>query len=360
MLYLVVFIIFLILFLVLYYVLKRIQKLNFIQKINNKYIRWIISLIPIITLFIIFNYVDFVIILFHLMFFIFIFEVIILIIQKFYKRKFKYYYAGIIGIIITIVYLSIGMYLNYHVRYTNYTIYTEKDIGTYLFRIIQISDAHIGTTFDGNGLNKYIESINNMNSDIIVITGDFVDDDTRREDMIIAVETLGKMQTKQGIYYVNGNHDKGYSNYRDFTYNDLKEEFNKNNIIVLEDEVKLINDDIYLIGRKDRSDKTRKMIDELINNLNKDKYMISLNHQPNDYQNEVNKVDLVLSGHTHGGQLFPLGPIGLLIGANDEYYGLHQKENTYFIVNSGISDWKTSFKTGTFSEIGIIDIRMNK
>ena len=71
----------------------------------------------------------------------------------------------------------------------------------------------------------------------------------------------------------------------------------------------------------------------------------------------MNKVDLVLSGHTHGGQLFPLGYIGLLMGANDEFYGLHQRENTNFIVNSGISDWAIDFKTGTFSEVGIIDIK---
>jgi len=86
--------------------------------------------------------------------------------------------------------------------------------------------------------------------------------------------------------------------------------------------------------------------------------MIVLNHQPNDYDNESEVgVDLVLSGHTHGGQFFPLGPLGVLFGFNDAYYGSEEIENTTFIVNSGIGDWAIQFKTGTISEYGIIDIK---
>ena len=71
------------------------------------------------------------------------------------------------------------------------------------------------------------------------------------------------------------------------------------------------------------------------------------------------EVDLVLSGHTHGGQLFPLGYVGKLLKANDEFKGMNFRDNTIFIVNSGLSDWKLKFKTGTTSEYTVIDI-MNK
>ena len=84
-----------------------------------------------------------------------------------------------------------------------------------------------------------------------------------------------------------------------------------------------------------------------------------MNHQPNDYENEKNNVDLVLSGHTHGGQLFPLGLFDKLLNIDDEYYGLHTRGNTKFIVSSGISNWALHFKTGTFSEYVIIDLKGN-
>ena len=99
-------------------------------------------------------------------------------------------------------------------------------------------------------------------------------------------------------------------------------------------------------------------MDELTTSLDKSKYMIVLDHQPADYQNQAQSgVDLVLSGHTHGGQLFPFNKIGKLIGANDFIYGTTKINKTNFIVTSGISDWAIKFKTGTKSEFVIIDIK---
>lgn len=66
--------------------------------------------------------------------------------------------------------------------------------------------------------------------------------------------------------------------------------------------------------------------------------------------------DLVLSGHTHGGHIFPAGLIGLISGANDKVYGAEHIDNTDFVVTSGISGWAIPFKTGTISEYVVIDI----
>ena len=98
----------------------------------------------------------------------------------------------------------------------------------------------------------------------------------------------------------------------------------------------------------------------LTQNIDKNKYIIMLDHQPNDYDNEEKTgADLVLSGHTHGGQLFPLGLFGVLFGSNDKVYGLEIRDKTTFIVNSGIADWEIKFKTATKSEYGVIDIKSN-
>ena len=347
---------FVILLLIIVYLVKSFTKLDIVKKQKKKYKKVLLSLIPlipIILLFIIFNVVNAVVILIHLAIFILLTQIVFSVI----KKNKKDYYVILIGIILTIIYLSIGVYLDYNVSETHYEIETNKDIGTDTFRIIQLSDSHIGSTFDGEGFKKHIEEISKVESDIVVITGDFVDDNTSKEDLIISCEAFSLLKPKYGIYLVYGNHDKGYFTYRSFNETDIVNELEKNNVRILRDEVVELTDRIYLIGRDDKSNQDRKSIEELTSNLDKTKYIIDLNHQPNDYENEKNaKVDLVLSGHTHGGQLFPLGYVGLLLKANDAFYGLEKRDNTNFIVNSGISDWEMDFKTGTKSEYVIIDI----
>ena len=98
-------------------------------------------------------------------------------------------------------------------------------------------------------------------------------------------------------------------------------------------------------------------MEELVSGLDKNKFIIVMDHQPNDYEKEAKaRVDLVLSGHTHGGQLFPLNKVGEWIGANDKTYGIERRGQTNFVVTSGLSDWAIRFKTGTKSELVVIDI----
>ena len=353
-----VFIFAIILFLIIttIYLVSRLRRFSLIKKIKNKVLSWIIPTIPIIIIILLFNYVNALVILIHLVIFFMLSEIIMSIIERKTNKQYKVYYAGIIAIVLTTFYLGIGIYLNYHVFFTHYTITTTKDLGQEKLRVVALTDAHLGATFNGKGFKKKMDKIKDLNSDILVIVGDFVDDDTTYQELKEACKSFSEIHPKYGIYFVYGNHDKGYFNYRDFTDKELKEELQKNNVHILEDDIVKINSDIYLIGRNDKRYPDRLSIDALLKNIDHDKYLIDLNHQPNDYNNELNKVDLVISGHTHGGQLFPLGYLGILLGANDAFKGLHQKENTTFIVSSGISSWALDFKTGAKSEIVIIDI----
>ena len=356
---LVILIIFYIFFVTIYYLVKKIYNLKYLNKINNKILRIVVSIFLLSIVFWFFNLVNSIIILIHFFIFILLVDLVFYLINKNKSKKkmiFDYEKRFLLSLCITVIYMSIGAFLAYHVWQTNYEIYTNKDLGQDKLRIIQISDSHIGTTFDGNGFRKHIERISKIDSDLVVITGDFIDDDTSKEDMLIACEALRLLKPKYGIFFVFGNHDEMYYNTKSFTLGQFKEELLKSNVKILVDNVYEVNDYIYIIGRNDKSN-DRKEISDLVKDLDKNRYMIDLNHQPNDYDNESKAgVDLVLSGHTHGGQLFPLGYIGVLFKANDAFYGLEKRGNTNFIINSGISDWAMDFKTGTKSEFGVIDI----
>lgn len=267
------------------------------------------------------------------------------------------YWRGIVVLVFCALYLALGCYRAYHVEGTYYRLTTDKPLPGGHLRIAHIADCHIGTTFDGEGFGSYLADIERENPDLLVITGDFVDDSTGREDMVAACDALGKLELPYGIYFVYGNHDKGYFRQEGYTPQEFHDRLEANGVRILEDETLLVEESFYIIGRQDRIVADRATIQDLVTPLDKDLYTIDLNHQPNDYDSEAAAgVDLVLSGHTHGGQLIPLGPIGLLMGANDRVYGKEVRNNTTFIVTSGISNWELHFKTGTKSEFVIIDI----
>lgn len=308
------------------------------------------------------NMMNAVICMLHFVIFWLICDVAAAIVRRIRKKEAKKNYAGAAALIFGIAYLAFGWYSAHGVWTTHYTIETEKDVKN--LRVALIADSHIGTTFDGKGFAKHLKKIEKENPDILIIAGDFVDDGTSRKDMLAATKALGDFSTKYGIYFAFGNHDKGYYNpaKRGFTGADLVRELERNGVKVLEDETDEITENMQVIGRKDASEfmrgGRRMAMSELLENMQKNNFMLVVDHQPNDYKNQAeSEVDLVLSGHTHGGQLFPLNKVGEWIGANDKTYGFEHRNLTDFIVTSGISDWAIKFKTGTKSEFVIIDIR---
>ena len=271
--------------------------------------------------------------------------------------------VDLVAILACVVYFCIGWYLMHGLWETDYDIVTDKDIGT--IKVAQIADSHVGCGFDGEGFGERLSKIQASAPDILVITGDFIDDSTSKEDMISACAALGRFRAGYGIYFSFGNHDRGYysDSRRGYGGDDLIAELEKNGVTVLEDESVLVDNRCYVIGRRDDDyGRTQRMsASELIEGLDKSKYMIMLDHQPTDYDAEAaSGVDLVLSGHTHGGQLWPLEYIQPLVSKNDRVRGYEKRGNTGFIVTDGISDWAIKFRTGCKSEYNIINITSSK
>ena len=255
------------------------------------------------------GFINMVIVFLHLLIIWMISDAIAWIVRKKTKRQGKHYYAGIFAIAFTIVWLGIGWYNAHDVKRTEYNLLTDKQLGIDSLKVIGFSDSHVGATFHWQEFEQYIERINKEHPDIVVIIGDYVDDDTSKEDMERSCEALKKLKTKYGVYYVYGNHDEGYwaRNGRGYTIKDVDRCLEQNNVRILHDETVPIAGNVLLCGRLDESygdrNKTgRKNASSLMANA-KGKYVICLDHQPNDYAAEADsKMDLVLSGHTHGGQ----------------------------------------------------------
>lgn len=348
----------------IFYLTKRLHGFAVFQRMKEKNVvlSWVSALMPTLLLWVggwlALNITASTIVILHLIVFLLLCDGVAWLLKKAVKKDFHVRYQSVTALVLTVVYLSVGWYYAHHVYQTEYQFSTDKELGRERLRIVEIADLHLGVTLDGSAFAKQMERVQQVQPDLVVIAGDFVDDDSHRQDLLTACEALGTLKTTYGVYFVYGNHDKGYYNGRDFTAQELQEILVQNHIKILEDEWVLLDDSIYVIGRKDRSDESRKDMQELTAQLDKSKYMVLADHQPNDYENEAAaEVDLVLSGHTHGGHMFPAGPIGEWIHANDRNYGTELRGKTRFVVSSGISGWAIPFKTGgAISEYVVIEI----
>lgn len=350
------------------FLINRLMRLDFIRKVSKdkkglKIICSIILNIAVLALCTIWMSIyNAIIILIQLIIFWAIIDFCAFIIGKITKVKIDPQKTAALATAITIGFMGVSYYLANNVWQKNYSLTTNKEVGS--IRIVHFADSHIGTTVSGVELLEYVEQMNACEPDVVLITGDFIDDNTSLQDMKDACASLSHLKTKYGVFFSFGNHDKGYGDIlsRGYSPEDLIAEMEKNGVVVLQDEAVLVDDRFYVVGRQDKSEETRNngtrsSAVDLMAELDSSKYVVFMDHQPNDYANEAeSKCDLVLSGHTHGGQFLPFNEVGVWIGANDKTYGYERRENTDFIVTSGISDWEFVFKSGCKSEYVVVDI----
>ncbi len=169
-------------------------------------------------------------------------------------------------------------------------------------KILQFSDTHISNHFDENDLLKTVEKINEERPDIVVFTGDLIDEYNNyknKENIYKIWEILDEIKATYGKYAIYGNHDYGGGAER------VYEQIMKNSDFIL-----LKNENIYL---KDYNINIIGMDDSIFGNydraaifqmLHEDSYNIVLSHEPDviSFLLEYN-IDLFLSGHSHGGQI---------------------------------------------------------
>lgn len=306
------------------------------------------------------------IILLHLTAFLLITDGIVLILKKVRKNKEwsklceKIYRSGVIAVVLTVIVIGYSRYNIFQVVRTEYTLKTQKDIRSEGYRLVLLSDLHYGVSMNDEQLQKVAHRISGENPDIVVLDGDIVDENTTPVQMESAFKILGTIDSKYGIYYTYGNHDKNnYSTTPNYTVDQLVENIKENDIQILEDDTTVINGEIALIGRADRGDgnENRQEISELTSKLDENQEWIVLDHQPSDYEN-VKKAgcDIILSGHTHAGQIWPAGLFASLFHFDELNYGKMQQDNFNAVVTSGIAGWGYPIRTEKHSEYVVLDI----
>lgn len=265
-------------------------------------------------------------------------------------------------LILFLLYLNIE---NTKLQVSNYDIYNTKIPNEFNdFKIIQISDFH-NTKFN-KLTDDLVKEIKVQKPDIIVITGDLVD--SRKTNIDIAISFIKRIKDIAPIYFVTGNHEAKISEYAT-----LKEKLENEDVIILDNKTKVleINDaKINLIGINDPNvsyhpyaSDNEKITSELIDaNYNKTIYSILLSHRPELFDTYIdNELDLVLTGHAHGGQIrIPF--IGGLISPNQGFFpkytsGIFEEDNTSMIVSRGIGNSILPFRINNNPELVIVRLK---
>ncbi len=220
-------------------------------------------------------------------------------------------------------------------------------------KIVALSDLHLGYGVGKTELEEWVKLINAENPDLVLMAGDIIDNHIKPLTEQNLAASLAKIKSHYGVFTCLGNHEYiGDSVKLSHSLDFLQ----KANISVLRDVAVLINNEFYIVGREDFGKKNRKPLTELLQNIDKTKPIILLDHKPFNLQETVeNFVDLQFSGHTHEGQVFPAN---LLVKRIFELsHGYKKKENTHFYVSSGIGIWGGKFRIGTRSEYVIIELK---
>lgn len=270
----------------------------------------------------------------------------------------------IIGVIVIVILLYL-IYEKNALAVTYYSINNKKkpkDFDGY--KIIQVSDFH---SIKNNKLvNDIIYNIKKAKPNIIVITGDLISN-SKEKNLNKAIFFIKKIKGIAPIYFISGNHEARINN-----YDKLKRMLKDQGVTILDNKCELIkykNANINLIGIDDPvmvssgyTDNSNIINDELTKaNYNRDKFNILLSHRPELFSTYVkSKIDLIFSGHTHGGQI-RLPFIGAIYAPNQGLFpkydcGLFERDNSIMIVSRGIGTSKLPIRIHDRPEIVIVSL----
>ncbi|MCD1257882.1 metallophosphoesterase [Paenibacillus athensensis] len=221
--------------------------------------------------------------------------------------------------------------------------------GRRTLRVAVASDLHLGTVVRKKHLQRLVRQAAALKPDLILLPGDIIDDEIApfiRQNM---AETMRGLQAPLGVYASLGNHEYIGGHVETF-----HEQMTLSGVRLLMDEAVCVEDAFYIVGRKDAAASGfadgRKELAELLAGLDPSKPIIVLDHQPRQYDKAVAAgVDVLLSGHTHRGQMAPGNLITRRLFELD--WGYLRKKQLNAVVSSGFGSWGPPVRIGSRCEI---------
>lgn len=244
------------------------------------------------------------------------------------------------------------------------------------FKVIQISDLHLGTFKNSNYLKDVVDKINNINPDLLFITGDIIN--VSYTELVQFKEIFAELRSDIKIYSILGNHDIG--DYFSFKLPENQEYLTQKLIktqremgfnLLIDTNVYITKgrDSIVILGVNNCGDypfKHRGDLQKALKNVPDNTFKVLLSHDPKHWEREVKEktnISLTLSGHTHAMQMAIIfGESGLSPSAliYNNWYGLYNNNGQYLYVNPGLGYSGFSGRIGTRPEITIFNLKSKK
>ena len=255
---------------------------------------------------------------------------------------------GFVGAVLFTTLLLVVGYINHrHPKVVHIAMQTDRPIEGGAVRIAFVSDVHLGEGTGRKQLERYVRLINQEQPDLILITGDLIDNSTTPLHRDRMHEPLNDLTAPLGIYMVAGNHEYISGIEQSKAFLELTP------ITLLQDSVVTLTNGVQLLGRDDRSNRHRKPLDELAATATGEGPRILLDHQPYRLQQTDSLgLEVQLSGHTHHGQVWPMSL--LTDHLYEQSHGYRRWSNSHIYVSSGLSLWGPPFRIGTRGELVII------
>ena len=221
-------------------------------------------------------------------------------------------------------------------------------------RIVQLTDVHLGPILGRGYFDRVLDRVESLRPDLLVVTGDVVDGAAAKRAWM--VERLGRLNPPLGKFMVTGNHEF-YSDWKQWkpVYTGLGLELLENRCVVLErDGARIAVAGVHDFDGGRFSPEWAPDVKRALSRCG-GRADVMLSHQARIVGRARGKVGLVLSGHNHGGQIWPWSYLVLL--QQPVVGGLHRFDDTWLYVSQGTGFWGPPMRFLTRSEISLIVLR---
>lgn len=266
----------------------------------------------------------------------------------------RLYYRGLPLLLIAAILAAFGLSNGRALDVVSYDISLPRGASSLSsLHAVLLADAHIGTSVREEELRQIVEQVNALQPDVVFLCGDLYDEGTTAAQKQAAGALLGRIRSRYGTYAVTGNHE-----YASPHLSDELAQLQAAGIHLLLDGTQVVPGRFCVAGRLDAKSSRRAPLAEVLQGADGTLPLILLDHRPQYKESrDSGRVDLLLSGHTHNGQIFPLDLFDPLVPAL--FYGAYTNGAMQTVVTSGAGSWAIPLRLGSTREIVDLHIRFD-